>query len=156
MERENFKFNINLRVRNYEIDWQGIVHNTVYLLYCEVGRVEYLRHIGAEVDLNSINAKSKIVLSRNEINYINPAYFDMELEVHTRIPEIGNTSFIFEGLIVDHKSGEIIVRNRAYHVWLNPVDDSPVRVPENFRKKVKDHEGDSLVEKDTIPRPGLG
>ncbi len=31
MDFSKFKHKINLRVRNYEVDWQGIVHNAVYL-----------------------------------------------------------------------------------------------------------------------------
>ena len=61
--------------RSYEIDWQGIVHNAVYLHYFEVGRIEYLNTIGAKVDINTINLDSKVVLARNEIDYRNPARF---------------------------------------------------------------------------------
>jgi acyl-CoA thioester hydrolase len=156
MEAGKFRFKIDLRVRNYEVDWQGIVHNTVYLLYCEVGRVEYLKHIGATVDLNTINGINKIVLSRNEINYIKPARFDMMLEVYTRISEIGNSSFIFESLIIDPESGELIAENRAYHVWLDSEENSPQRVPEDFRKIVRDFEGNTLSERGSISRPDVG
>ena len=31
-----FKHETQVKVRNYEIDWQGIVHNAVYLYYFEV------------------------------------------------------------------------------------------------------------------------
>ncbi|MBI4417163.1 MAG: hypothetical protein HY563_00195, partial [Ignavibacteriales bacterium] len=46
-----FGHRTELTVRNYEVDWQGIVHNAVYLLYFEMGRVEYLKQIGATLDL---------------------------------------------------------------------------------------------------------
>ncbi len=153
MNINQFRFRHRLRVRNYEVDWQGVVHNTIYLLYCEIGRVEYLRHIGAELDLNSINSVHRIVLSRNEIDYKNPARFDSELEICTRIPEIGNTSFIFEGLIIDVQTGDTVVENRAYHVWLDASIWTPVRVPEDFRKLVRNYEGSVLSERDTILRP---
>jgi len=41
-----FQHTIPVQVRNYEVDWQGIVHNAVYLLYFEIGRVDYFKHIG--------------------------------------------------------------------------------------------------------------
>ncbi len=40
------KFSINLKVRDYECDMQGIVNNAVYLNYLEHARHEYLDSIG--------------------------------------------------------------------------------------------------------------
>jgi acyl-CoA thioesterase FadM len=37
MDITKFKHKVQLRVRNYDIDWQGIVHNAVYSLYLEIG-----------------------------------------------------------------------------------------------------------------------
>src|SRR5712692_1637417 len=85
-----------VRVRNYEVDWQGIVHNAVYLLYFEIGRVEYLKNLGVKIDIDSIQRDYKVVLVRNEINYKSPARFDELLNVYTRIASIRNTSFTFE------------------------------------------------------------
>ncbi len=80
MDRLQFKHKTSIRVRNYEVDWQGIVHNANYLLYCEVGRIEYLRDLGAKVDMQSINGSSKVVLVRNEIDYKSSARFDELLQ----------------------------------------------------------------------------
>ena len=140
MDRTHFKHRHQIRVRNYEIDWQGIVHNANYLLYCEVGRVEYLKHIGASVDLNSINGPGKVVLVRNEIDYRSPALFNEDLTVLTRVASIRNTSFTMEGLVL-HPSGKTIVENVAFHVWLDPSSDRPMRVPDDFRQLVRNYEG---------------
>jgi len=141
MEASKFSFSNQLRVRNYEVDWQGIVHNGSYLLYFEVGRVEYLKNIGAQIDLNMINGASKVVLVRNEINYKAPALFDQLLTVRTRIAFIKNTSFAMEGLMERADTGEAVAENVAYHVWLDPKTDKPVPVPEDFRSRVVKFEG---------------
>lgn len=140
MDKALFRHTYTLRVRNYEIDWQGIVHNGNYLLYCEVGRVEYLKHIGARVDLNTINGPSKVVLVRNEMNYKKPALFDEELTVLTRISFVRNTSFGMEGLLLNAR-GEVVAENVAFHVWLDPATDRPARVPDDFRNLVRTFEG---------------
>ena len=132
---------IQVRVRNYEIDWQGIVHNANYLLYCEVGRIEYFKNIGLPVDMRSINESSKIVLVRNEIDYKLPAKFDDVLNVYTRVSFIKNTSFGVEGMLERYKTGELIAENVAYHVWLDPSTDRPKQVPESFRNLVRKFEG---------------
>lgn len=132
---------VDLRVRNYEVDWQGIVHNAVYLLYFEVGRVEYLKHIGAALDLNSVRGHSKVVLVRNEIDYLSSLTFDEEVQVHTRISSIRNSSFLMEGILVRKGSGQLVSTNIAHHVWLDPSNNTPLRVPDSFRKLVQACEG---------------
>jgi len=152
MKKQLFNFKTSVRVRTYEVDWQGIVHNTVYMLYCEVGRTEYLKHIGADLDLNKVNTSNRVVLSRNEINYLSPARFDMEIDVHTRIAEIGNSSFVFEGLLIDASTGTVLAENRAFHVWLHPETDKPMQVPEVFRKRVRSQEGSNVKENGIPPK----
>ncbi len=144
MDRSLFKHSYALSVRNYEIDWQGIVHNGNYLLYCEVGRVEYLRHIGATVDLAAINGPSKVVLVRNEIDYRNPATLGQEIQVLTRVSSIGNTSFIMEGMLLGDND-LVFAENVAYHVWLDPETNRPIRVPDDFRDLVRRFEGRSCI-----------
>jgi len=132
----DYKFKTQIKVRNYEIDWQGIVHNSNYLLYFETGRIEYLKNINVEIDLNTIQNDQRVVLVRNEINYKSPAKFDELLNVYTRISKIGNTSFVFEGMLVEEKSQRLIAENIAYHVWLKPQSEEPMTVPVFFRDKV--------------------
>jgi acyl-CoA thioester hydrolase len=145
MDKSQFKFHTQLRVRNYEVDWQGIVHNANYLHYFEVGRVEYLKHIGVKVDLNSIQHDSRVVLVRNEINYKSVVKFDELLNVYTRISRINNTSFIFEGLMEEDTSSKLVAENVAYHVWLHPITGEPVRVHDDFRKIIALFEGINLI-----------
>ncbi|HEY4643161.1 MAG TPA: thioesterase family protein [Bacteroidota bacterium] len=145
MDRSKFKFKTEIRVRNYEVDWQGIVHNAVYLLYFETGRIEYFRALGLRIDLESIKHGNRMVLVRNEINYRAPARFDDLLDVHTRISAIRNTSYVMEGLLLVHRSDKLIGENVAVHVWLDPTTDRPKTISDTFRRAVQQFEGDSVV-----------
>ncbi len=58
MDGSVFRHQSEVRVRNYEVDWQGIVHNAVYLQYFEVGRIACLQHLGIKVDLKNITCYS--------------------------------------------------------------------------------------------------
>lgn len=141
MDRSKFKYKTDVRVRNYEVDWQGIVHNANYLLYCEVGRIEYLKRLGAKVDVQSINGDSRVVLVRNEIDYKSSARFDDLLHVYTRTSFIRNSSFAMESLIEEALTGELIATNVAYHVWLDPGTGTPVTIGNEFRKLIEAFEG---------------
>jgi acyl-CoA thioester hydrolase len=137
-----YKHTTPVRVRNYEVDWQGIVHNAVYLLYFEIGRVEYFRDIGAPLELGSVRGENKVVLVRNEIDYKLPVRFDAALKVHTRVSRIKNTSFWMEGVLELVSTGAFVATNVAYHVWLDHRTDRPRDVGDDFRKLVEKHEGD--------------
>ena len=150
LDKSKFKFKTQVRVRNYEIDWQGIVHNANYLLYCEVGRVAYLEHIGVKVDINSIQHESKIVVVRNEIDYRSPARFDDLLDVYTRISFIRDTSFAFEGILENAQSKMPIVENVSFHVWLDFRTNRPMQVPVEFRNVIRKFEGENALI--TIPQ----
>lgn len=145
MERSLFKFTTQVRVRNYEVDWQGVVHNAVYLLYFEVGRVDYFRGLGLRIDVNAIQNENKVVLVRNEINYRSAARFDDLLDVYTRISAIKNTSFVMKGLLVHHESDRVVGENVAVHVWLDPEIDRPVTISDGFRKAVQVFEGKDVA-----------
>lgn len=141
MKKEQFKHKTQIRVRNYEVDWQGIVHNAHYLHYFEVGRIEYLKTLGAKFDLNAIKGESKVVLVRNEIDYKGPAHFDDLLDVYTRISFIKNSSFAIEGIMEKVNTKEPVSTNIAFHVWLDPLENKPKPVPDEFRKMVQQFEG---------------
>jgi acyl-CoA thioester hydrolase len=129
-----------MRVRNFEVDWQGIVHNSIYLQYFETARIEYLRNIGHVLDLASINRGTRVVLARNEVDYIFPARFDDLLEVGSKVSLVGTSSFVFEGIIRIYKTDTLIAKNRAVHVWLHPDGGYPVQVPTRFLRNVEKFE----------------
>lgn len=141
MNLDRFKFKHQLRVRSYEVDWVGIVHNSVYLQYFEVARIEYLKHIGIKVSYKNINTRSKVVIVRNEINYKHPAKFDDLLDIYVRISEIGTTSFTFESIMLNSISKEYISDNISIHVWLDEKTRQPVNVDNRFIEIVQNFEG---------------
>jgi len=145
MEKTSFKHQAEVQVRNYEVDWQGIVHNAVYLQYFEVGRIEYLRNLGLTVDLKSIQHEARIVLVRNELNYRSPARFDEAVRIWSRIAYIRNSSFAFEGMIEAAKDNRLIAENLAVHVWLDARTGRPRSVPDDFRNMVQKYEGASFA-----------
>jgi acyl-CoA thioester hydrolase len=145
MKKEFFHHHTQLTVRNYEIDWQGVVHNAVYLHYFEVGRIEYLNTLGAKVDVNSINHESKVVLARNEVDYRTPARFGDKITVYSRISLIKTSSFIFEGILERDATQEVVAENVAVHVWLDDKTNAPMTVPQEFRRLVQKFEGTNCI-----------
>jgi acyl-CoA thioester hydrolase len=145
MDKNRFKHTIQVRVRNYDIDWQGIVHNANILLYCEEGRFAYLEHLGVDFDLAKMQRVSKPVIVRNEIDYKSPARFGELIDVHTRISFIRNSSFAFEGILEEARTKRLIAENVAIHVWLDHRTGKAQTVSDEFRRLVQSHEGKDVA-----------
>ena len=141
MDISKFKHTYVITVRNYEIDWQGIVHNGNYLLYFEVARIDYFRQLGMEIDQKLVNGSEKIVVVRNEIDYYNSATFNDQLKIHTRLIKIGSSSFANEALMFHAQTNVVIAKNVATMVWLDPRTNKSTPVPNEFRKLVQKFEG---------------
>ena len=144
MDKSKFKHTMKITVRSSEIDWQGIVHNARYLFYFEDGRVLYFFDRGINLDLHSRDHHEKVVIARNEIDYVAPARFGDVLTLLTRVSFVRNTSFAFEGILETAK-GVRIAENVSVHVYLDSKTDEPVRVPDYFRKKILEFEGENTL-----------
>ena len=65
---EGYKFSLEMAVRDYECDIQGIVNNSVYQNYLEHARHEYLKHIG--INFKMFTEKGiNLVVFRIELDY---------------------------------------------------------------------------------------
>lgn len=125
MNISEFNHNFQIRVRTFEVDAQGIVHNINYLKYFEIGRIEYCRNLGYRILPNGIfNDNLKVVVVRNEIDYKTFAHLDELLNVYTRISWIKYSSFCFEQIIEDESNKKIICEGRGVLVNLNSNNQS--------------------------------
>lgn len=140
-----FRHKYQIRVRNFEVDSQGIVHNAIYLEYCETGRVEYVRNLGIQLLPTGIfESGVKINVKRNEIDYEAPAGLDDLIDVYTRISYIKNSSFCFEHVIVNSKTNELLVTQKSVQVNLDKETGEPERLPDHLRKVIMDFEGNNV------------
>jgi acyl-CoA thioester hydrolase len=144
-DRAKFKHKAQVTVRNNEIDWQGIVHNAVYLHYFEVGRMGYFETIGFPIVVKPDAQNHKIVIGRNEIDYRSSAVFGETLDIFTRISWIRNTSFALQGFIEETATKRLIAENVSLHVWLDPATGEPMTVPDFFRDLVRKYEGSDVL-----------
>ena len=90
-----------LRVRYAETDQMGIVYHANYLIWMEVGRVEYCRSAG--IVYRDMEREEGILLAVVEVNcrYISPALYDEEVIVRTWIAEANPRMLRFEYEMVE-------------------------------------------------------
>ncbi|MCC8072346.1 MAG: acyl-CoA thioesterase [Bacteroidales bacterium] len=107
-EPAHYIFEMPMRVRDYEVDAQGIVNNANYLHYLEHTRHEFCRMAGmtfAEMHRQGIDP----VLRRVEIIYLHSLGLGEEMVSKLNIRRDG-ARFIFQQDIFKHPGGEPVVR----------------------------------------------
>lgn len=139
-----FNHRLHSRVRSYDVDRQGIVHNAVYLYWLEAARIEYFRDIGIPIDRQSFVTKHKFVVAKTEIEYQSAAEFDDVYTVFTKVPFVKNSSFGFQHVIRD-EAGQIIAIASSVLVHLNPASNKPDRIPDSYRTLIKEFEGSNVT-----------
>lgn len=118
-----------LRVRFAETDLMGIVHHSSYLLYFEVGRVEWLRDRGVTYADWAARGVHLPVVEANLV-YKSPARFDELLVVETALTELRAVSLKFSYRVL--KGGHLLVEGFTRLACINE-DHSLLKIPEPMR-----------------------
>ena len=125
---ESYSFSTDVRVRFADTDAQGIAHNASYLVWFEVGRVEYLRaHAGGYQALRDLGIEALVLESF--CRYIVPARFDELLHVHARVVGLRGARFRFEYSIV-RDDGTEMAEGWTAHACVDAQTFKPTRVPD--------------------------
>ena len=126
-------FSIEIKVRYCETDQMGLVHHGSYINYFEEARIAWISNLGFSY---SEMEKSGIILpvSKLNVSYLRPAYFDDDLLVSVEIAELPTSRLIFNYTI--KKEEEVIVTGTTVLAFLNKETKKPVRCPDYMLEKV--------------------
>jgi acyl-CoA thioester hydrolase len=125
---DGFTFSTTVRVRFADTDAQGIAHNSAYVVWFEVARVEYLRtYAGGYQSLRDEGIEA-LVLESN-IRYLVPAKFDDVLHVHTRCRDIRGARFRYEYEIERESDGTLLAEGWTAHACVDAATFRPTRIP---------------------------
>lgn len=136
-----FKHVIKEKVKFHEVDMMKVVNNAVYLNYFEDARVIYLQNLKTKYELKDIlEGDSFFIMARNEIDYLQPATFDDELNVYTKIEWIKNTSFCFKHVIKNEITDEVITVGSGVMVHIKLSTKEKQQLPSSFIKAIQNYE----------------
>ena len=123
---DGFNFATEVRVRFAETDAQGVVHNSNYLVWFEVARIDYLeQHAGGYQRLRHEGIESLVLESH--VRYLKPARFDDRLLVHTRCLDVRGARFRFEYAIT--RDGVVVADGWTRHGTVDATTLRPTRIP---------------------------
>lgn len=120
-----------VRVRYAETDQMGVVYHANYVVWMEVGRVEFCRAAGLSYrDMEREGALHLAVIEAN-CRYIAPARYDDEIDIETRIEKATPRGVHFAYIMRHAESHQKLAEGFSRHLFLDH-DLKPMRLPERF------------------------
>ena len=96
MDRSDFTFSFQLRVRWAEVDRQDVVFNGNYFTYFDVAIAEYWRAVGIAYPDGYVDRYgTDIYAVKATAEYLGSARYDQMLDIGCRVARIGRTSMTF-------------------------------------------------------------
>jgi acyl-CoA thioester hydrolase len=120
-----------LRVRYAETDQMGVVYHSNYLIWCEIGRTDYIRGLGrpyAELERDGV----ALAVAEATMRCHAPARYDDVIRVETTLTEVKSRTLTFDYVITNASSGSRLVSARTILVSLAP-DGRVVALPAAVR-----------------------
>lgn len=144
MTREDFPLRHRMRVRFVEVDRQGILHNSHYLVYFGIALNEYYRSLGYDRVAAGEAAGTALHVVSAQVEYRAPLMFDEEVEVAARIAKLGRTSLTFAYAIFKNGRDEPAATGQQVWVHTDKATHKGTPWPEDFVALVAAREGEGL------------
>jgi acyl-CoA thioester hydrolase len=127
-------FSLSFEVRDYELDFQGIVNNSVYLNYLEHTRHKFMYELG--IDMKGLHDRAiDLVVTRIEMDYKQSLRSRDQFKVTVEVYPEGYLRIVFDQKIIRLSDGKLILAAKTTGVCLRngkPVRPVDVPVLKNF------------------------
>ncbi len=124
-----------IRVRYAETDQMGVVYHANYLIWFEVGRVEYLRDKGFSYRDMEKEDRCGIAVVEARCRYKAPARYDDVVIIRTRVARQRGSILHFTYEAIREEDGLLLAEGETIHVV---IDDKfePCYLPEKYREGI--------------------
>ncbi|MBW4039050.1 MAG: acyl-CoA thioesterase [Acidobacteria bacterium] len=124
-----------VRVRYAETDQMGVVYHANYLIWFEVGRVEFIRQLGLDYKKMEQEEGAMIAVADVSARYKAPARYDDELLVRTTLAGVRGSIVRFRYSILRAVDEVLLCEGETVHVVVGPDmkrRDMPLLYAERF------------------------
>jgi acyl-CoA thioester hydrolase len=127
-----------VRVRYAETDQMGVVYHANYLIWFEVGRVEFIRQLGLDYKSMEREEGCGIAVVDVSARYRVPARYDDELIVQTRLLAARGAIIRFGYKIIRALDGVLLCEGETVHVVVGP-DMKKRSLPQKYAERFSAH-----------------
>jgi acyl-CoA thioester hydrolase len=122
---------VEFRVRYAETDQMGVVYHTNYLIWCEVGRTDFIRARGMSyADME--RAGVGLAVSELSARFHAAARYDDMIRVRTTLAEVRSRGIIFDYLVTRSATGDRLMSARTSLVSID-ASGRPIALPAAVR-----------------------
>jgi acyl-CoA thioester hydrolase len=128
-------YEIEFRVRYAETDQMGVVYHANYLVWCDMGRTDFIRHCGVSyADME----RGGILLAVSELSarYHAAARYDDLIRVRTTVGHVRSRMISFDYLISHATTGKRLVSANTVLISLDR-GGRPVALPPELRQLLR-------------------
>jgi acyl-CoA thioester hydrolase len=109
----------------------GVVYHANYLVWCDIGRTEYLKALGANyAELEK--SGTMLAVSEAQIRYHAPARYDDQVRVETTLRDVRSRALTFDYLITHAGTGARLATASTVLVSLDRAG-RPIKLPAETR-----------------------
>ena len=127
-----------IRVRYAETDQMGVAYHANYLVWCEVGRTEFIRRLGvsyAEMEAAGV----KLAVADAHLRYRAAARYDDEITITTRLTSARSRIVAFAYRLTRRRpdGGEELVADATTDLVSIDGQSRPITIPATFRARLE-------------------
>ena len=125
-------YEIELRVRYAETDQMGVVYHANYLIWCEMGRTDFIRRLGmtyADMEKGGVS----LAVSELSARFHAAARYDDLIRVRTSIADVRSRMISFDYVISNAATNQRLVSARTTLVSLDR-SGRPISLPAELRQ----------------------
>ncbi len=137
-----------LRVRYAETDQMGVVYHANYLVWFEVGRVEFIRQLGLSYSDMEREEGCMIAVVEATARYKAPARYDDQLVVRTRMASVRGSIIRFQYSIVREADDILLCEGETVHLVVGK-DMKRCPLPARYLDLFREHLTPGAVEERT-------
>lgn len=128
----HFPLSLPVQIRFNDIDPFGHVNNATYQEYFDLGRVQYFRQI---FNGDLFTKEMALVIASINTNFLDAVKMHDQIEVRTKIDEIGNKSLKMLQHVIDTRTGALKATCLSVMVCFRTSDHQTQMIPDAWREK---------------------
>lgn len=126
---------LELRVRYAETDRMGVVYHSHYLIWCELGRTDYIRAGGMSYRAME-EAGVMLAVAEANVRYRAPARYDDLIRLETTLTDVSSRAVTFEYRILNAETGELLATASTLLVALDS-SHRVAKLPVEIRQRLE-------------------